>query len=234
MLMEEQINGTRCFFYGMPGAKDLLIQAVDEHDLEGLEQEIDCIRGSTGRPFLLAAFLADSWNDDLSPWPAPPVFGKAGFGGQAAGTLAFILDTLLPRLKEKFDPAALYLGGYSLSGLFALWAACQTDAFRGIAACSPSVWFPGWDTYSQAHPVRSPWVYLSLGDREEKTRNTVMARVGDCLRQQYARLQAQPGRGECALEWNPGNHFMDAPQRTARGFAWLLDRAYAVQEGRDN
>ena len=38
----------------------------------------------------------------------------------------------------------LYLGGYSLAGFFSLWAAYQTDRFAGVAAVSPSVWFPGW------------------------------------------------------------------------------------------
>ncbi|MBQ9300496.1 MAG: esterase [Clostridia bacterium] len=227
MLTEERLNGIRCFFYKTEGAADLLVQAVDAHDLEGLEQEIHYIRGMTGHPFSLAAFLADSWNDALSPWPAPPVFGRKGFGGQAPQTLASISDTLLPYAKAQLEPARLYLGGYSLSGLFALWAACQTDVFCGIAACSPSVWFPGWDTYSQSRPVRAPWIYLSLGDREERTRNQTMARVGDCLRGQYALLQKQPGCKACTLEWNPGNHFMDAPLRTAKGFAWLLNQAHS-------
>ena len=32
-------------------------------------------------------------------------------------------------------------------------------------------------------------------------------------------LQSAPGI-ETTLEWNPGNHFMDAPRRTARALAW--------------
>ena len=64
-------------------------------------------------------------------------------------------------------------------------------------------------------------VYLSLGDREEKTRNPVMATVGDRIRALAALLSA---RGvDCALEWNPGNHFRDADLRTARAFAWVLN-----------
>ena len=40
-----------------------------------------------------------------------------------------------------------YIGGYSLAGLFSLWAAYQTDVFSGFAAASPSVWFPGFIEY---------------------------------------------------------------------------------------
>ena len=225
MLTEELISGISCYFEIMPGAEDLLIQAVDEHDLEGLSEETEQIRGLTGRPFSLAAFRVDSWNDALSPWPAPPVFGNSAFGGQAEQTLAFLLERLLPCVRDRFHPLRLHVGGYSLSGLFALWAACRTDAFHGVAACSPSVWFPGWIDYAQTHPLRASLAYLSLGDREEKTRNRTMAQVGECLRQQYALLQEQNGVRECTLEWNPGNHFVDAPLRTAKGFAWLLDRA---------
>ena len=49
-----------------------------------------------------------------------------------------------------------------------------------------------------------------------------MAAVGDRIREFHAFLSA---RGtDCVLEWNPGNHFRDADLRTARAFAWLLNR----------
>ena len=63
-------------------------------------------------------------------------------------------------------------------------------------------------------------VYLSIGDREEKTRNPVMATVGDRIREAHALLKAQGIH--TALEWNPGNHFKDADIRTAKAFAWVM------------
>ena len=221
MLASEIIGGYTCYFDCQEGAEALLIQAIAQYDLEGLEQQIAQTRALTGWAFSIIAFHVTRWNDALSPWPAPPVFGKEGFAGKARETLDFIESALLPWARERFSAARLYLGGYSLSGLFALWAACQTDAFEGVAACSPSVWFPGWIEYAQAYPPKAASVYLSLGDREEKTRNQTMARVGDCIRQQHALLQ---NALDCTLEWNPGNHFMDAPLRVAKGFAWLLNR----------
>ena len=56
-------------------------------------------------------------------------------------------------------------------GLFSLWAAYQTDTFAGVAAASPSIWFPDFLQYMKEHDIRTESVYLSLGDREEKTRN---------------------------------------------------------------
>ena len=58
-------------------------------------------------------------------------------------------------------------------------AAYQTDAFAGVAAASPSIWFPDFLKYMKEHDIRTESVYLSLGDREEKTRNPDGERI--CL-----------------------------------------------------
>ena len=112
------------------------------------------------------------------------------------------------------------IGGYSLAGLFALWAVYQTDVFKGAAAASPSVWFPGFVEYMRGNRILTGSVYLSLGDREEKTRNPVMAAVGERIREAYTLLK---DRGiNTTLEWNQGNHFWDADIRTAKAFAWVM------------
>ena len=194
----------------------MLIQPVDDHDLAGIETEAKTITELVGGDFRLIAVKIEDWNRDLSPWEAPPVFGKEAFGGGAAETLAEFLKLCDDKSKR------YYIGGYSLAGLFALWAVCQTDAFAGVAAASPSVWFPGFADYVKEHGVQCGHIYLSLGDREELTRNPVMATVGDRIRELYTFLSAQ-GTG-CVLEWNPGSHFKDADLRTARAFAWLLNQ----------
>lgn len=114
----------------------------------------------------------------------------------------------------------VFLGGYSLAGLFALWAGYQTDRFSGIAAASPSIWFPGFDEYMNSHTIHAGSVYLSLGDREERTRNQVMSAVGEKIRKAHELLTRQGVT--CALEWNSGNHFKDADLRTAKAFAWVM------------
>ncbi|MBO4423682.1 MAG: esterase, partial [Clostridia bacterium] len=114
-----------------------------------------------------------------------------------------------------------YIGGYSLAGLFALWAAYRTDVFKGVAAASPSMWFPGFADYIKKNEIKTGAVCLSLGDKEEKTRNPVMATVGDRIREAHALLS---GRGvKCTLEWNEGNHFKDADIRTAKAFSWVMN-----------
>ena len=200
--------------YGNEYAPVVLVQPVDDHDLAYIDNEISYIRNNTDIDFRLITVKVNSWNNDLSPWKAPAVFGREDFGGGADAFLEQILELCN-------DSSKTYIiGGYSLAGLFALWASCQTDVFRGVAAASPSVWFPGFSDYIQEHPVKSRYVYLSLGNKEEKTRNPVMATVGDRIRTAHDILKGQTE--ECVLEWNEGNHFRDAGLRTASAFLWVM------------
>ena len=74
----------------------------------------------------------------------------------------------------------------------------------------------------KAGEIKSRNIYLSLGDKEEKTRNPVMATVGDRIREAYTLLKDQGAN--CVLEWNEGNHFKDADRRTARAFSWVMQQ----------
>ena len=202
------------FEYGDPAASAVLIQPADEHDLSMIESEIKEIERSTEDPFRIIAVRIDDWNSDLSPWEAPAVFGNDNFGSGAAATLEKVLKLCEDRTKTYI------IGGYSLAGLFALWTAYQTDAFAGVAAASPSVWFPGFTNYMKAGEIKTRAVYLSLGDKEAKTRNPVMATVADCITEACELLKEKKIR--CTLEWNSGNHFKEPDLRTAKAFAWVL------------
>ena len=220
MKNEISIDGRLCFLYQDEAATHLLIQPIDEHDLELLDQEIEAIKKMSDKPFSLVAFMIKDWNQELTPWAAPAVFGKVPFGSGAEKTLEFITSRLLPEVQENIPH--LILGGYSLAGLFALWAGYQTDKFDGIVAASPSVWFPKWIEYATDNKPLAKSIYLSLGDKEEKTKNPVMAQVGNAIRRQNELLTGQ--MDNTILEWNPGNHFVDSEKRTAKGFAWVMDK----------
>ena len=216
---EYAISDRTCFLYQDEAAKYLLIQPIDEHDLEVLDQEFKAIKELSDKPFSLVAFMIKDWNQELTPWSAPPVFGKVPFGSGAEKTLEFITCQLLPEVQDKIPH--LILGGYSLAGLFALWAGYQTDKFEGIAAASPSVWYPQWIDFASENKPLAKSVYLSLGDKEEKAKNPVMAQVGNAIRKQHELLTEQ--EINTLLEWNAGNHFVDSDKRMAKGFAWLLN-----------
>lgn len=220
-----QIGDRSCRIYGADCAEYLLLQMTDEHELQRMDGEVAAIAQSAHH-FLFAAVPVANWNDALSPWEAPAVRGKQGFGGKVADTLRFLTEQVIPTLKWQLDlpeNVKIILGGYSLAGLFALWASTQTDLFYGVAAASPSVWFPGWMEFEQQCPIQAQRVYLSLGDKEEHTKNTVMAAVGDNIRALHSRL-AECG-ADCTLEWNSGGHFKDADLRTAKAFRWVMEES---------
>ena len=219
-----QIGDRPCRIYGEAHAEYLLLQMTGEHELQNMDSEVSAIAQSLAHSFLFAAVPVKSWNDELSPWEAPAVWGKESFGGNAAGTLRFLTEQVIPALKQQFalpGNVRIILGGYSLAGLFALWASTQTALFSGVAAASPSVWFPGWMEFEQQHPIQAQRIYLSLGDREECTRNATMAAVGGNIRTMHHEL-AERGKS-CTLEWNNGGHFKDADLRTARAFRWAME-----------
>ena len=201
--------------YGNQDSPIVLIQLVDNHDLAVIENEAAEIYRLTNTSFQLLAIKVNSWNHDLSPWKSPAVFGNEPFGDGAADTLTEVLQYTADHSKEYF------IGGYSLAGLFALWAAYQTDLFTGVAAASPSIWFPGFVDHMKAGKINSDRVYLSLGNREAKTRNPVMATVADCIEISFDLLRKQGVMS--MLEWNEGNHFKDADIRTAKAFSWVLN-----------
>ena len=219
-----QIGDRPCRIYGADCAEYLLLQMTDEHELQRMDNEVAAIAQGAAHPFLFAAVSVESWNDELSPWEAPVVWGKESFGGDAADTLHFLTEQVISTLKKQFalpENIRIILGGYSLAGLFALWASTQTDLFYGIAAASPSVWFPSWMEFEQQYPMQTQRVYLSLGDKEECTKNTVMAVVGNNIRTLHSQLTA---RGtDCTLQWNSGGHFKDADLRTAKAFRWTME-----------
>ncbi len=196
--------------YGSKSENIVLIQMVDGHDDLMIKKELSLI-GSSAR---LITFKVDDWNRDLSPWSAKAVFGKEDFKGKAEETLEKVFAYITDIKGE------CIIGGYSLAGLFALWAAARTDRFVGVAAASPSVWFPGFTDYLKENEIHARNVYLSLGNKEEKTRNPVMKTVGENIQTIYGMLSEKGMK--VTLEYNPGNHFMDADIRTAKAFSWCM------------
>lgn len=218
------VEGTRCISYSYEIPKYVLIQPVDENDIKVLDREVELISNHVGENFLMVAFKISNWNNDLSPWNAPAVFGKDGFGDGAKNTLSFIEDVLIDFICEKYqikNDIPLILGGYSLAGLFSLWSSYQSSSFNAIVGASPSVWFNGWEEYIDKNSPLSYVIYLSLGDKEEKTKNQIMARVGKTIQKQEEVLN---NRGiKTILEWNNGGHFQDSDIRLAKGFVWCIN-----------
>lgn len=174
-------------------------------------------------PFALIAISGLNWDDDMTPWPCPPISkGDTPCNGKADNYLAILTGKIIPHT-ESILGAPLWRGiaGYSLGGLFALYAPYKTDAFKRAASMSGSLWYPDWMEYAAGRGFmqKIDCVYLSLGDKECKTRNKYLKCVQEKTEEYFALLKT---RGiETQFTLNPGNHFVDAAARTAAGIAWM-------------
>ena len=91
----------------------------------------------------------DLWEENFSPWCAPRVFAKGpNFGDGAQKTLDTLINQVIPWAESELSepPAYRALVGYSLAGLFSLWAglspqfsdAAAPQVARGVARdCKP-------------------------------------------------------------------------------------------------
>ena len=224
-----KIEEKECILYTNENKKIecILIQPVDEHDMQLLDNEVKYISENTNKTFSLAAFKINDWNSELTPWEMPLLRGKGNFGNEAGKTLEFIKEKLIPSLAEFIniqDKNVKYiLGGYSLAGLFSLWSGYQEDIFAGIAGVSPSVWYKDWMKFVKNNEILAKNVYLSLGNLEEKTKHQILSKIGDNIREYIEILENSENVKNCILDWNEGNHFRDSDIRMGKGFVWLLE-----------
>lgn len=208
--------------YGVASEAPLVVLNCFGDEGEAVASELDKLASS---PYLLLAVTVSDWNDSLSPWKAHAVFkGESDFGCGADEYIAELVDEIVPAACSEagLKPSAVYIAGYSMAGLFALYSLYKTDFFAGCASCSGSLWFPGFSEFTSEHEFTAApsKIYLSLGDREAKTKNPVMATVEDKTRGISERYKAKGYNVH--FEMNQGGHFTDPAPRTAKGIAWLI------------
>ena len=178
-------------------------------------------------PFTLVAISDLDWSHDMAPWDSPSAFKNAEpCTGGADDYLRLLTEEIIPTAEREIAGVPRWRGvaGYSLAGLFALYAIYQTDLFSRVGSMSGSLWFPRIKEYIFSHkPKRLPdYMYFSLGDKESKTRNQVLRSV----RQNTEEIQAfYQGKGiDTVFQLNSGNHYDHAAERTVAGLCWLLSR----------
>ena len=187
----------------------------------------------------------DLWEENFSPWCAPRVFAKGpNFGDGAQKTLDTLINQVIPWTESELteSPAYRMLVGYSLAGLFSLWAGvsqpgipqqvargCQTDdapvaTFQRIGAVSGSFWFPGLldyvDQQLSGGVVGLTHAYLSLGDREARTPNPQIMHVRENAELLASKLENAGITS--TFELNRGNHFQNVEGRMQKALDWLF------------
>lgn len=184
----------------------------------------DLFRAMPGSEAALITVSVPDWNRDLTPWEAPAVFrGAPPFGNGADAYLEELIH-ITGEVEERagLAPSVRALAGYSLAGLFAVYAAFRTDRFSLFGSASGSLWYPGFLDYMAKTPFAGAprAAYFSVGDREKAAKNPLMKTVEEKTEKAAALFSA---RGIPSIfEKNPGNHFVDGPLRTAKALRWLL------------
>ena len=148
------------------------------------------------------------WNYCMTPWKYHDKnMGKTGGGEEF---LSWFISEIYD---EKYQRQ--YIGGYSLGGLFALFAACEKELFDGVMSVSGSLWYPGALEYFSEKSIgkRIGKIYMSLGDKESLTKNAEREKVGfntEKLAEVFGKTK------EVFFEYNRGGHFTDINGRIAK------------------
>ena len=220
-----EIEGKKIALFGTEKTSSPLV-ILNTYGDEGQEVWNECQKLYCP-PFCFAAISNLAWNNELSPWESPALYkNDGGFSGEADSYLSLLTDKVIPTVCDSMGtkPSYLALAGYSLAGMFAIYAAYRTDIFSRIVSASGSLWFPGFEEYVRFHDfIKKPdCIYLSLGDTEAKAKNRVLATVHDkteSLFELYKSLKIP-----VIFELNKGNHFTEAALRTAKGIKWILEQ----------
>lgn len=186
-------------------------------------QATDVILEAADRPLNVLIPLDMEWDEDLSPWAHEPVVMKedhfTGQGPAFAQTVAKAADWA----RTLAGSVQVILAGYSMGGLFALFAPTIAGCYDALVCASGSVWFPGFADYMDSHAflAKPKAIWLSLGDKETKVKNSVLQTTWACMEELKKRFEQEDIA--CRLCQEQGNHFQDAAGRVARGILWTLE-----------
>lgn len=219
------IKGRKARLFLAPVPAPLIYVCLYQDDSQAL---LDACQKIGAPPFHLLALTGLSWNEDLSPWPEAKILSKDDeFAGRADSFLTDVLEGARPWALAQLSgqrPSFEGIAGYSMAGLFALYAAYRTAVFSRVVSASGALWYPGFADYAKAasFPRRPAAVYLSLGDRESRVRNPYFRSTEGISRDLSAFYQQQGIRS--LFELNRGNHFQKNVPRLAKGIAWILQQ----------
>lgn len=184
----------------------------------------DRVRALLTSRLTLVSVSGLDWYRDMTPWPADRVFADgADYGGGAADYLARLTEDIVPKVEAGlgFVPKKRGLAGYSLAGLFSLWAFYRTDIFDLCGSMSGSLWFDGFERFMEREPLRRlpERLYLSLGVKEKDCRSPQVSRVQE-ITENMARYFRERGAQVC-WQPQPGGHTSQVDKRIAQGLSWL-------------
>ena len=191
---------------------------------EGIKGDLyDGLKGLSEKYGVSIVVIEDvNWNDDLTPWPAAGVFKKAKpFGGKAAAFLDKLTHEIIPETERDLgiEDAERTLLGVSLSGLFAVWSAFNTDVFTNIISISGSLWYDGFVEWmkEQTPSPQLKTVCMLLGEKEKNAKEKRMATVEE---RTIAAADIMKAKSQAAVSFElvEGTHFSPILPRLERAF----------------
>ncbi len=164
------------------------------------------------------------WGNSLTPWPAAGLYrGEPDFGGNAHKTLSELCEHTIPLVehRERLRPSSRAICGYSLAGLFSLFALLHSDSFSACACLSGSVWYEGWVDHlrSADFDLTGRFAFLSLGTKEKRAARPILHGVQDNM-EDCARILEAHGCTIC-YQTGPGGHMQFVSERFVAGLRAL-------------
>ena len=209
--------------------KELPVVVLNTFENEGEAVYNKCIDIKC-KKFILVSISNLDWNNDMTPWFAPKLNkNDVDCLGKADDYLKVLVNDIIPKAKdyieEVLNTKAQYfaIAGYSLGGLFAIYSVYKTTIFTRIASASGSFWFPKFIEFAQKNKLKADVkkIYFSLGNKESKVKNKVLATVENNTKE-LEKLLNDKGI-KTIYEENEGNHFQNADLRMAKGIKWILE-----------
>ena len=207
---------------GKKSAPLLILHCFSEEE----EAVVKLLQGQEYFSFPLLCINNLNWQKDMCPWDSPALIkNEKDFIGGADEYLFLLEKEIIPRAVEILgeEPTYYALAGYSLAGLFALYAGYQSSLFSRIASVSGSLWYPDFVSFAKEKKMLSKVerLYLSLGTEEAKTKHVVLSTIERKTRELVEYYQSS---GYCVnFEQNPGNHFCEVEQRIEKGIRWIME-----------
>ena len=183
--------------------------------IDSAEHSLPVAEAAAGLRSHVTRVPVESWGDALTPWPAPSLRpGEKDFGGRADETLASLAE-LLDRV-----PGPHAICGYSLGGLFTLYAFVREPRFAACACLSGSVWYEGWVDWlrENAPDCAGRYAYFSVG-KKEKRAGLPFRHVEEDLAACAGVLRTQGCEVDMVL--GPGSHMQHVSERLAAGLSAL-------------
>ncbi|MDE6592546.1 MAG: alpha/beta hydrolase [Oscillospiraceae bacterium] len=189
-------------------------------------EEVHSLLKKTDRDkFTLVTINITDWDHDMSPWEIPPVFkGGAPCTGGADEYLKALTSEIVPQTEALLKSVSWRgLAGYSLAGLFAVYAVYRTDIFSKIGSISGSLWFTGFREFADTNEmkIKPDKMYFSIGDKENCTANPYLKTVRENT-EAIEKFFSEKGVST-VFKLNPGNHYNDPARRTVDGILNMID-----------